>query len=115
MGEPRAVVVPLRRDEDLRLVLEAPKSLGGDDAVAVALERRSVSRVLRGALRGGGVRARWERRQPLLLELLDALAERRSCCFHAGHPGRVSQSAQPDSMAACAAATRAIGTRYGEQ
>ncbi len=41
VGQPRAVVVALRRDEDLRLVLEAPERLGVDDAVAVALERRA--------------------------------------------------------------------------
>ena len=38
--EPRAVVVALRVDEDLRLVLEAPERLAVDDPVAVALERR---------------------------------------------------------------------------
>src|ERR1700682_3424119 len=38
VGEPRAVVVALVRDEDLGLVLEAAKSGGVDDAVAVAAE-----------------------------------------------------------------------------
>ena len=39
VGEPRAVVIALGRDEDLRLVLEPPERLGVDDPVAVALER----------------------------------------------------------------------------
>jgi hypothetical protein len=38
VGEPRAVVVALVVDEDLRLVLETPEGGGVDDAVAVALE-----------------------------------------------------------------------------
>jgi hypothetical protein len=38
VGHPRAVVVPLRVDEDLRLPLEAAEGLGVDDAIAVALE-----------------------------------------------------------------------------
>ena len=37
--EPRAVVVALRRQKDLRLVRQASKRLGVDDAVAIALER----------------------------------------------------------------------------
>jgi hypothetical protein len=37
--EARAVVVALRRDEDLRLVLEPPERLAVHHAVAVALER----------------------------------------------------------------------------
>ena len=39
VGEPRPVVVALRRHEDLRLVLEPPERLAVDDPVAVALER----------------------------------------------------------------------------
>ena len=38
--QPRAVVVAARREEHLRLVLQAAERLGVDDAVAVALERR---------------------------------------------------------------------------
>ena len=41
VGEPRAVVVALRRDEDLRLVLEPAERLAVHDPVAVALERRA--------------------------------------------------------------------------
>src|SRR6188508_1367321 len=40
--EPGAVVVALRRDEDLRLVLQAPERLRVHDPVAVALERGPV-------------------------------------------------------------------------
>ena len=39
--QPGAVVVALRREEDLRLVLEAPERLGVEDPVAVALEIRA--------------------------------------------------------------------------
>ena len=37
--EPRPVVIAGRREEDLRLVLQAAKRLGVDDAIAIALER----------------------------------------------------------------------------
>ena len=40
VGEPRAVVVALVEDEDLRLVLEPAEGGRVDDAVAVAAERR---------------------------------------------------------------------------
>ncbi len=40
VGHPRAEVVALGSDEDLRLVLEAAKGLRVDDPVAVALKRR---------------------------------------------------------------------------
>ena len=38
--EPGAIVIAGRREEDLRLVLEAAKRLAVDDAVAIALKRR---------------------------------------------------------------------------
>ena len=41
VGQPRAVVVALGRDEDLRLVLQAAERLGVHDPVAVALQRRA--------------------------------------------------------------------------
>ena len=41
VGHPRAVVVALGVDEDLRLALQPPERLGVHDAVAVALERRA--------------------------------------------------------------------------
>ena len=48
VGQPRAVVVALGRDEDLGLVLEAAERLGVDDPVAVALQRRAHAAVLLG-------------------------------------------------------------------
>ena len=39
--EARPVVIAGRREEDLRLVLQAAERLAVDDAVAVALERRT--------------------------------------------------------------------------
>ena len=48
MGEPGAVMVALVKDEDLRLVAEAPEGGGMDDAVAIAAEI-----VARGARRLG--------------------------------------------------------------
>jgi hypothetical protein len=41
MGQPRAEMVSLMRDEDLRLVLESAKCRRMDDTVAVALEGRA--------------------------------------------------------------------------
>jgi hypothetical protein len=41
MGKPGPEVVPFVVDKDLRLVLQAAKRIGMDDAVAVALERRA--------------------------------------------------------------------------
>ena len=58
VGQPRAVVVALGRDEDLRLVLEPPERLRVHDPVAVALERRAQRRVglVHGALGRIGAR-----------------------------------------------------------
>ena len=44
VGQTRPVVVPLRGDEDLRLVLEAAERLAVDDPVAVALRTASAGR-----------------------------------------------------------------------
>src|SRR5215212_8966899 len=99
--QPRAVVVALGRDEDLRLVLEAPERLAVHDPVAVALEGRAVRGVRLLTLALGGIGAGGERRQPVLLHALDALAEGEGGCGHA-----------LSEIAAWAAATRAIGTRY---
>jgi hypothetical protein len=55
--EPRAQVVALVMDEDLRLVLEPPERVGVDDAVAVALERRA-QRVLRLLIKASACRRR---------------------------------------------------------
>ena len=46
MGESRAVMVPLMGDKDLRFLLQTPESRGMNNAVAIALKRRS----------GGGMR-----------------------------------------------------------
>ena len=75
VGQPSAVVVALRRDEDLRLVLQAPERLGVHDPVAVALQRGAQAAVgLRhGAARRPGPRGR--RRQVLLLPGLPARGE----------------------------------------
>ena len=64
---PRAVVVALGRDEDLRLVLQAAKGLAVHDAVAVALQRRAQRAI--GLVDGANRRigARRERRELLLL------------------------------------------------
>src|SRR5215213_2965628 len=73
--EPGAVVVALRRDEDLRLVLEAPEWLRVHDPVAIALERRAMVGVRLGLLADRGVRAHGERGQRLF-EPLHPLTER---------------------------------------
>ncbi len=89
MGEAGAVMVALRRDEDLRLVLEAAERLGVDDAVAVALERRPQGAVRLGdrALRRIGTgRVLGEE---LLLPGLDAVREGGV----GGHPSIISRSA----------------------
>src|SRR5215210_7651935 len=74
VGEPGPVVVALRRDEDLRLVLQPPERLRVDDAVPVALERRAVVGIRLRLLAHGRVRAGCERREALLLPL-DPLPE----------------------------------------
>ena len=57
--QPRAVVVALGRDEDLRLVLQAPERLAVHDPVAVALQRRAQRAVgLVDARAGPGTSAR---------------------------------------------------------
>ena len=74
--QPGADMVALGRDEDLRLVLEAPERLAVDDAVAVALEGRAQAAIgLVGEPSPGLVRARRQRRQPRPLVLLDVLRE----------------------------------------
>src|SRR6187200_3467967 len=69
--EPRAVVVALRVDEDLRLVLQPPEGLRVDDPVAVALKRRPQAALL--LLLGDPparlVGAHGDRREPGLLLL----------------------------------------------
>ena len=55
VGEPRAVVVALRRHEHLRLVLEPPERLAVHDPVAVALEGVAQRALLLGHEAVGGV------------------------------------------------------------
>ena len=75
--QPRAVVIAGRREEHLRLVLQAAERLAVDDAIAIALERRP-DRIL-------GFRAEPParvgalgrlRREDLALALLELLADR---------------------------------------
>ena len=68
VGQPRAEVVALGRDEDLGLVLEAPERLGVHDPVAVALQRRAQPAVVLGPRAPRRPRARRQRRQPRVLE-----------------------------------------------
>ena len=67
VGHPRAVVVALGVDEDLRLSLQPPERLRVDDAVAVALELRADCAPILGKLATARLeRAHGERRQELL-------------------------------------------------
>ncbi len=77
VGEPRPEVVALGRDEDLRLVLEAPERLRVHHPVPVALERCAERRVLLGRHPTRRVGALGERREELALPSLHALAQRR--------------------------------------
>ena len=83
VGQPRAVVVALGRDEDLRLVLQAPEGLGVHDPVAVALQRRAQAAVLLGPRAPRRLRARRQRREPRVLERAPARGVGR------GHRARV--------------------------
>ena len=77
VGQARPVVIAGRREEDLRLVLQAPERLAVNDAVAVALERRPDRILGLGAepsLRVGALGGL--RRQDLALALLELLADR---------------------------------------
>ncbi len=75
VGQPRAVVVAARRDEHLRLVLEASERLAVHDPVAIALKRRpqAAVRLRPGAQRRVG--ARRQRRERRLLTRADAPLE----------------------------------------
>ena len=83
VGEPRAVVIALGRDEHLRLVLEAPERLGVDDPVAVALEGRAQRAVLLRTLADRRVGAGGQVGQVLVLPRPDPGLEFR------GHGGRM--------------------------
>ena len=74
--EPRAVVIALGRDEDLRLVLEAPERLAVGDAVAVALERAAQPAGHLGDEPAASLRrAHRERREPARLLGIEARQE----------------------------------------
>ena len=91
VGHPRAVVVALRVDEDLRLPLQPAERLRVDDPVAVALERRPHAALLLFALAAARlVGAHGERRQPRLLVLADAGLEGVS-----NSPGQLGHRFQP--------------------
>jgi hypothetical protein len=57
MRKPRAQVIPLVADENLRLVLQTPERVGMNDTVAVALEGRA-QRVLRLVVKASARRPR---------------------------------------------------------
>ena len=78
--EPGPVVIPLRREEDLRLVLQPAERLAVDHPVAVALERRADRILGLGAQPPlGGVALGRLRRQDLVLPRLELLAYGLSC------------------------------------
>src|SRR5919107_259204 len=104
--EPGAVMVALRRDENLRLVLEPPERLRVDDPVAVALERRPVVGVRLRLVAHGRVRASGERGQRLVLEPLDPLPERGS--GELGHAAFDSVTSFRDRLEARAELTRTV-------
>src|SRR4051794_4986693 len=74
--QPRAEMIALGIDEDLRLEPEAAKRLRVDDAVAVALKRRPKPALFVGKLPPARlVRAHRERREPALLVLANGLGK----------------------------------------
>ena len=75
VGEARPVVVSSRRDEHLGLVREAAEGLAVDDPVAVALEGRPQRAVLLEMGPPGGVGARGQGREQVLLPLAHARGE----------------------------------------
>src|SRR6476660_6763109 len=121
--QPGSVVVALGRHEHLRLVLEAAERLGVDDPVAVALEGRAQRAVLLDARPPSGVGAGGALVELRLLERLhpggEALGDggvigrERHASIVAASTDRLTRYCA--RIAAWAAATRATGTRYGEQ
>src|SRR5690606_16576595 len=71
----RAIVIALRRDEDLCLVHQAPEAFGVDDAVAVPLELGSDRRRLLKPVAPGALAARGARREDLVLPLFEPLTD----------------------------------------
>ena len=112
VGEPHAVVVALGREEDLRLVLQPAERLGVHHAVAVALElgahRVGLERALT-ALRLG--RPAGAGREVLVLPSFPPAPHVHSRVRR--YQRGVTNQDGPST--ACADASRAIGTRNGEQ
>ena len=110
VGQPRPVVVALGRHEHLRLVLEAPERLAVHDPVAIALERRAQRALLLRHRPHGGVGGRGERGQAVV-----GRDDRHDLILTTAAARKAATAQSPDysecSMAARAAATRAIGTR----
>ena len=74
--QPRAIVIPGRREEDLRLVLQAAERLAVDHPVAVALKRRADVVFLLGALASAGIGGLGRlRRKDVALPLLELCAD----------------------------------------
>ena len=92
VGQPRAVVIARRREEDLRLVLQAAEGLAVDDAIAIPLKRRAhVVFGLRPKAAARVAALRRLRREDLELARLELLADgsRRVLVFlKAGFNGR---------------------------
>ena len=107
VGHPRAVVVALGVDEDLRLPLQPAKRLRVDDPVAVALERRPHAARLLGPLAPPRlVRADGERRQPRLLALPDKEPKLRDAPVDVSIASRVIAAAALDAVVRRAASRR---------
>ena len=101
VGQPRAVVVAGRREEDLRLVLQAPERLAVDDAVAVALERRA-NRVV----------ALPDARRPWLVGALGRLRRQRPRARGARADSRMSRQGRPGrKLVPCVSGTDAGRSR----
>src|SRR3954454_15378692 len=82
MRQPRAVVVALGREKDLRLVLQPAKGLAMNDAIAIALIRRP--NIVLGLLAIAPARLRASRRarhERVALDVLEHLADRRQNGF----------------------------------
>ena len=118
VGEPRAVVVALGRHEDLGLVLEPPERLRVHDPVAVALERRPQPAVglLAARARPGRSGRPAGRAAPPPRPGCERHSRRRRALesIVTGDSARAARCYEECAICACAAATRATGTRYGE-
>ncbi len=111
VGHPRAVVVALGVDEDLRLPLQSAKRLRVDDAVAVALERcPHAARLLRELAAASLERADGERRQ-LSLTRTNRLLEAHAISVEARGAGspRKRRGRRTPARAPCSPRLRAQG------